>query len=690
MIFFVDLFNFMASKSYLKHVSQSSSSNNSFSDDDSDYYSESKPDIRRAESVDAAFSMKSLKKLNTPDSKCFKQASKVGSKRTRSITANVSEELFTVPNLKRKKSSKSNKLLSKDKNNIATESEDMTWKWWEEDPLPKGVKWLTLEHEGPLFPPDYEPLPTYVKFFYKSEHIQLSPLSEEIAGFYSKMLDHEYTKKEIFNSNFFNDWRKFMTKDESEIIMNLEDCDFSQMHEQSKLVSELRKSLSKSEKEQIKIENTLLQNKYGFCYIDCHKQKVGNYRIEPPGLFRGRGDHPKQGRLKNRIKAEDVIINIGKDAKVPAPPPSQKWKKVQHDSTVTWLACWIENITGNYKYIMLNPTSRLKGEKDWQKYETARKLKIHVSRIREDYFTGLKFREMFIRQRSVALYLIDHLALRAGNEKDADEEADTVGCCSLRVEHIKLFEEVEGSKFVVEFDFLGKDSIRYQNRIPIDKQVFKNLKLFVKNKDPSDDLFDRLTTSILNKYLHELMVGLTAKVFRTYNASITLQKQLSELTLTSITSLPELLLVYNRANRAVALLCNHQRAVPKSFDKQMTSIYKKIDEKEEELNQLRKEYKQSKKTIKKSAKTDISPNLKKLNFKMKSVEEQLHKVKIQATDKEENKQIALGTSKLNYLDPRITVAWCKKYSVGIEKIFNKTQREKFAWAMDMADDTFEF
>ena len=34
------------------------------------------------------------------------------------------------------------------------------------------------------------------------------------------------------------------------------------------------------------------------------------------------------------------------------------------------------------------------------------------------------------------MYFIDKLALRAGNEKDADEAADTVGCCSLRVEHI--------------------------------------------------------------------------------------------------------------------------------------------------------------------------------------------------------------------------------------------------------------
>lgn len=39
------------------------------------------------------------------------------------------------------------------------------------------------------------------------------------------------------------------------------------------------------------------------------------------------------------------------------------------------------------------------------------------------------------------------------------------------------------------------------------------------------------------------------------------------------------------------------------------------------------------------------------------LKEQLTKLEVQATDKEENKEIALGTSKLNYLDPRITVAW---------------------------------
>ena len=77
---------------------------------------------------------------------------------------------------------------------------------------------------------------------------------------------------------------------------------------------------------------------------------------------------------------------------------------------------------------------------------------------------------------------------------------------------------------------MGKDSIRYHNVVPVEKRVFKNVQLFMDNKKPGDDLFDRLNTTILNEYLQSLMPGLTAKVFRTYNASITLQEQLAELT----------------------------------------------------------------------------------------------------------------------------------------------------------------
>ena len=76
----------------------------------------------------------------------------------------------------------------------------------------------------------------------------------------------------------------------------------------------------------------------------------------------------------------------------------------------------------------------------------------------------MKSKEMRIRQRAVALYFIDKLALRAGNEKDEDQ-ADTVGCCSLRVEHIELHDQKGEDEFVVEFDFLGKDSIRWVTRL---------------------------------------------------------------------------------------------------------------------------------------------------------------------------------------------------------------------------------
>ena len=94
----------------------------------------------------------------------------------------------------------------------------------------------------------------------------------------------------------------------------------------------------------------------------------------------------------------------------------------------------------------------------------------------------------------VHVYLCDQLALRAGNEKDEDQ-ADTVGCCSLRVEHLNLHEKFGNDEYVVEFDFLGKDSIRYYNKVPVEKRVFKNLQLFKENKSSGDDLFDRLNVS---------------------------------------------------------------------------------------------------------------------------------------------------------------------------------------------------
>jgi len=572
---------------------------------------------------------------------------------------------------------------------------DKVWKWWEEEKLPEGTKWREMEHKGPMFAPEYELLPEHVRFWYEGKVMALCPATEEVATFYGRMLDHDYTTREVFNKNFFGDWRKMMKLEEKEIIRDLSKCDFSEIDVHFKKLTEERKARPKAEKDKEKEENAKIAEEIGTCTMDGHRERIGNYRTEPPGLFRGRGDHPKQGKVKTRIQAEDITINCSKMSKFPVPPEGHQWKAVQHDDTVTWLAGWKENVQGQYKYVMLNASSRLKGEKDWAKYEIARKLKEHIVRIREEYTADMRAKEMATRQRAVALYFIDKLALRAGNEKDADEEADTVGCCSLRVEHIELHQEKDGHKCVVEFDFLGKDSMRYYNCVPVDKRVFKNVGIFMENKKDGDDLFDRLDTSSLNKYLKTLMPGLTAKVFRTYNASMTLQEQLEQLT-DPADGEGAMLLSYNRANREVAVLCNHQRAAPKAFDEQMGKMDDKENEMKEKISKLEKAIKKAKKAEKKGEAftwdVDLQcKSIEKAKDKIRKELEKMEKLELARTDKSENKTIALGTSKLNYLDPRISVQWCKTHP-GLHfmsKVYNKTQREKFRWAIDMVTQTEE-
>ena len=294
------------------------------------------------------------------------------------------------------------------------EEEPEVWKWWEEEKKTDGTKWNFLEHKGPMFALPYEPLPDSVIFEYNGKRVKLSEEPEEIAGFYARLLDHEYTSKSAFNTNFFKDWRKSMNKKEREIISDLNKCNFRHMQAFFAEQSEKNRNRSKEEKLALKEKNEAILKEYGIAIIDGHKEKIGNFKIEPPGLFRGRGEHPKMGTLKKRITPEDIIINCSKDSKIPQPPKGHRWKEVRHDNMVTWLASWNENVQNQVKYIMLNPSSKIKGEKDYMKYETARRLKNKINKIRDTYMAEWKSKEMRIRQRAVALYFIDKLALRAG------------------------------------------------------------------------------------------------------------------------------------------------------------------------------------------------------------------------------------------------------------------------------------
>ncbi|XP_002978794.2 DNA topoisomerase 1 beta [Selaginella moellendorffii] len=545
-----------------------------------------------------------------------------------------------------------------------------------------GQKWTTLEHNGVMFPPAYQP--HGVKMLYNGEPVDLTPAQEEVATMYAVMKDTDYATQAKFNSNFWQDWKKILGS--NHVIKKLELCDFTPIYDWYQSEKEKKKQLSSAEKKQLRDEKAKAEEKYTWALVDGVKEKVGNFRVEPPGLFRGRGQHPKMGKLKRRIFPENIVINIGKGAPVPeCPMPGHNWKEIRHDNTVTWLAFWNDPINEKeFKYVFLHPSSSLKAQSDMKKYEKARQLKDYIDKIRKTYTKDFGSTDPTKRQIAVATYLIDRLALRAGNEKD-DDEADTVGCCSLKVEHVKLLDSKK-----IEFDFLGKDSIRYLNEVAVEEKVFKAIGDFQKGKKSGDDLFDRLDTNKLNAHLKEFMPELTAKVFRTYNASITLDNQLEH---TDGSIVPEKIGDYQRANKEVAVLCNHQRTVSKSHGAQMEKLEGKMAElkalREEIVIDLERARKGKPPRKDEDGKTKRNQSPEQLEKKLEQTDNKIQKMELDMKVKDDLKTVALGTSKINYLDPRITVAWCKRNDVPIEKIFTKSLLQKFTWALE-AEPTFRF
>ncbi|KAF8409650.1 hypothetical protein HHK36_005728 [Tetracentron sinense] len=636
----------------------------------------------------------------------------------------------------------------------------------------EGQKWTSLVHSGVIFPPPYKP--HGVKMLYNGRPVELTPEQEEVATMFAVMKDTEYATKQRFIENFMNDWRAILGK--NHVIKKFELCDFTPIYEWNEKAKERKKQMSTEEKKALKEEKLKQEDKYMWANVDGVKEKcsvvsgsplplrgwslvfvayavtvamargreigegdrlvslvtdVGNFRVEPPGLFRGRGEHPKMGKLKRRIRPSDITINIGKGAPIPeCPIPGERWKEVKHDNTVTWLAFWNDPINPReFKYVFLAASSSLKGQSDKEKYEKARLLKVkpsmlfqfsasndcssldYIHNIRATYTKDFISKDATKRQIAVATYLIDKLALRAGNEKD-DDEADTVGCCTLKVENVTL---VPPNK--LQFDFLGKDSIRYFNTVEVELLVYKAIGQFKTGKGDGDDLFDKLDTSKLNAHLKELMPGLTAKVFRTYNASITLDEMLNIETKDG--DVAEKIVVYQHANKEVAIICNHQRSVSKSHSAQMSRLNEKMDElkvmaistlcfqRKPEASMVEDHWevgmaaldglkidlaraKKGKPPLKDAdgkPKKNLTPDA--YDRKIAQTNAKVEKMERDMQSKEDLKTVALGTSKINYLDPRISVAWCKRLEVPIEKIFNKSLLAKFTWAMDV-DPDFRF
>jgi DNA topoisomerase-1 len=116
-------------------------------------------------------------------------------------------------------------------------------------------------------------------------------------------------KKAQFNKNFFAAWQTVLSPkgQKAHVIQDLTKCDFSLIRQFLDARRDKKKERTKEEKKAEKEEKEKMRAKYGYAVVDGRKEKIANYMVEPPGLFLGRGAHPKTGMLKPRVQVVDVV-----------------------------------------------------------------------------------------------------------------------------------------------------------------------------------------------------------------------------------------------------------------------------------------------------------------------------------------------------------------------------------------------
>ena len=109
----------------------------------------------------------------------------------------------------------------------------------------------------------------------------------------------------------------------------------------------------------------------------------------------------------------------------------------------------------------------------------------------------------------------------------------------------------------------------------------------------------------------------------------------------------------------------------------MKAKIKNVDEKNYNTEQ--------KSLLKKSYKCKISNYQERLEKNKKKVND--YKIKMDLANKTKN--VALGTSRTNYCDPRIGISFCKAFDIQLEKVYNKSMQDKFSWALNCENNYFE-
>ncbi len=541
------------------------------------------------------------------------------------------------------------------------------------------MKWKTLQHNGILFPPAFET--QGIKLKIKGENVPLSLDQEEMVYQWAKKKDTPYAQDKVFQKNFTADFAK--TLDSKFKKISYEDIDFSDAYKLVDKEKDLKEMMSKEEKKVLAAKRKelreQLKEKYGKAIMDGNEVEVANYMAEPPGIFIGRGEHPIRGRWKPRVTPKDVTLNLGKEAKV----PEGDWGKIVHDKDSMWLASWMDFLTQKRKYVWLADTAGLKQDRDKAKYEKAVNLAKEIDKIKDRIVKDMSGKDPKITKIATACYLIYRTAMRVGDEKDPDE-ADTVGATTLRKEHINLTSDA------IEFDFLGKDSVRWQETVPAighDKQFHENLKKIIQNKKPKQDIFDAITSRHVNAYYSSIVKGLTAKVFRTYLATNVVKNYLKEHDNLKGKTPNEKLYHAKLANLEAAVMCNHKRTIPKTFEQSLQKkrdTLKKVEKDkpwtktEETLKKA--ESKETKTDKQKEAKVKRIKTLKEQIKKQKQRQkEKQEKLKLQIDLSEKTRDYNLGTSLRNYIDPRIFKAWTDEVGAEWEKLYTAALQKKFLW-----------
>jgi DNA topoisomerase I len=539
------------------------------------------------------------------------------------------------------------------------------------------AKWQTLEHRGVAFPPEYQPRGITIKI--RGEALALNREQEEIIYAWAKKKDTHYVQDPVFQKNFLSDLEKILPEGFDNIT--IEDIDFSeayQLADEEKQMKEQEKeryrTLSKEQKKKIsqakKVERERLKTIYGKAVVDGIEVEIANWLVEPPGLFMGRGQHPMRGRWKPRVSPQDVTLNLGENS----PVPEGNWKAIIHDHSSTWLATWIESLTGKRKYVWLHDSAALRQENDKAKYDKAKMLAEREAKVQREVM-----RRMMKGDGKVATvaYLILKLAMRVGDEKDPDE-ADTVGASTLRVEHI-AFPQINGRQ-IIEFNFLGKDSVPWQKTVEVNsedtKALYNNLKKFMQGKQPTDAIFDGINSRKVNAFLRQIMPELTAKVFRTCIATRVVQQELSRANIHRNSLEAEKIYTAKKANLEAAITCNHKKGI----DPKNPAARRALEKFEESVANKRNAIAQ--------LKADIAAKNWKTEIQEKRISERMQKLQVQLKLQQETRDYNLGTSLRNYIDPRIMKAWMNYVELDWTRIYTATLQRKFKWVESFKQKNF--